>query len=366
MRLLLVGNYPADGQKSMLAYAQMLLRGLRAAGVEVELTAPRAVLLPRGIVPAGLAKWIAYIDKFVIFPIYLVLAARRFDRTHICDHSNGMYLLWLPRTRSSVTCHDVIAIQAARGLVTGWHTGFTGKVLQALNLRGVARARRIVCVSDLTRTQLLDLRNDLAARTTVIRNGLHGDFRMDHAWREVLAASGLGALADAPFFLHVGSNHPRKNRVAVARVFAALLRGMRFANARLVFVGPPPDAPTREVIAEGGFASRVRTVEDASHALLVALYSGAQALIFPSLNEGFGWPIVEAQACGCPVFASNRAPFPEVGADAAVYFDPGDCAAAAAAIETADFEAMRRAGFGNAARFSTDEMIRKLIAVVGS
>jgi glycosyltransferase involved in cell wall biosynthesis len=366
MKLLLVGNYPADGQKSMLAYAQMLLRGLRAAGVEVELTAPRAVLLREGTIPTGLAKWIAYIDKFVIFPLFLVLAARRFDRMHVCDHSNGMYLFWLPRERSSVTCHDVIAIQAARGLVTGWHTGLTGKVLQALNLRGVARAGRIVCVSDLTRMQLLDLRRDLAARTTVIRNALHGDFRADRAWREVLAANGLGALADAPFFLHVGSDHPRKNRVAVARIFAGVLHTKRFANALLVFVGPPPDAPTREVIAEGGFATRVQTVEDASHALLVALYSGAQALIFPSLNEGFGWPIVEAQACGCPVFASNLAPFPEVGGEAAVYFDPGNSATAAATIAKADFEAMRRAGLDNAARFGTDEMIRKLIATVGS
>lgn len=366
MRLLLVGNYPADGQKSMLAYAQMLLRGLRAAGVDVELTAPSVVLLREGATPAGLAKWIAYIDKFVIFPFFLAFAARRFDRTHVCDHSNGMYLFWLPRARTSVTCHDVIAIQAARGLVTGWHTGLTGKVLQALNLHGVARARRIVCASDMTRTQLLDLRRDLAARTTVIHNGLHGDFRMDRAWREVLAENGFDALIDAPFFLHVGSDHPRKNRVSVTRIFAALLKTKRFANAQLVFVGPPPDAPMREAIAEGGFAARVHCVENASHVLLVALYSGAQALIFPSLNEGFGWPIVEAQACGCPVFASNLAPLPEVGADAAVYFDPRDCRAAAAAIESADFEAMRRAGLDNAARFSTDEMIRKLIAAVGS
>jgi glycosyltransferase involved in cell wall biosynthesis len=366
MRLLLVGNYPADGQKSMLAYAQMLLRGLRAAGVDVELTAPRVVLLREGSMPGGLAKWIAYIDKFVIFPLFLVLAARRFDRMHVCDHSNGMYLFWLPRACSSVTCHDVIAIQAARGLVTGWHTGFTGKVLQALNLRGVARARRIVCVSDLTRTQLLDLRRDLATRTTVIHNGLHGDFRADCAWRTVLAENGLSKLADVPFFLHVGSDHPRKNRVTVTRIFHALLNTMRFANAQLVFVGTPPDARMREVIAGGGFAARVFVVEDASHAVLVALYSGAQALIFPSLNEGFGWPIIEAQACGCPVFASNLAPLPEVGADAAIYFDPGDCAAAAAAIEAADFEAMRRAGFDNAARFGTDEMIRKLIAAVES
>lgn len=365
MKVLLVGNYPADGQKSMLAYAQMLLSGLRAAGVEVEFIAPRAVLLRANASVSGLAKWIGYIDKFVIFPLSLARAARRFDRTHVCDHSNGMYLFWLPRERSSITCHDVIAIQAARGLVDGWDTGFTGKVFQALNFRGLARARRIVCVSDLTRTHLLDLSEELAERTVVVRNALHSAFHPDAAWRDTLTANGYGALGARPYFLHVGSDHPRKNRVAVTRIFAHLQRMPRFADTQLVFVGPPPDAAMREVIATGGFAARVHNLEDASHALLVALYSGAQAMIFPSLNEGFGWPVIEAQACGCPVFASGIDPLPEVGGAAAIYFDPADSARAAELVASADFDRMRLAGLDNAARFSIEEMTRKLIATVG-
>lgn len=368
MKVLLVGNYPADGQKSMQAYAQMLLGGLRAAGVEVELTAPRPVLLRllrANASVSGLAKWIGYIDKFVIFPLSLARAARRFDRTHVCDHSNGLYLFGLPRERSSITCHDVIAIQAARGLVDGWHTGFTGKVLQALNFHGMVRARRIVCVSDLTRTHLLDLREDLAQRTSVVRNALHSAFHPDPDWRAVLGANGYGALGTRPYFLHVGSDHPRKNRVAVTRIFAHLQRMPRFAAAQLVFIGPPPDAAMREVIATGGFAARVHTVEDASHSLLVALYSGAQAMIFPSLNEGFGWPVIEAQACGCPVFASGIDPLPEVGGAAAVYFDASDSARAAELVARANFERMTLAGLDNASRFSIDEMTRKLIATVG-
>lgn len=365
MKVLLVGNYPPDGQKSMLAYAQMLLTGLRAAGVQVEFIAPRPVLLRSGASMSGLAKWIGYIDKFVIFPFSLARAARRFDRTHVCDHSNGMFLFWLPRARSSITCHDVIAIQASRGLVEGWHTGFSGKVFQALNFHGMARARSIVCVSDLTRTNLLSLREDLAQRTSVVLNALHSAFRPDPEWGAALSAQGDGALAERPYFLHVGSDHPRKNRVAVTRIFAHLQRMPRFADAQLVFVGPPPDAAMREVIATGGFASRVHAIEDASHALLVALYSGAQAMLFPSLNEGFGWPVIEAQACGCPVFAACIDPLPEVGGAAAVYFDPADSAHAAQLVASANFERMKLAGLDNAARFSIDEMTRKLIATVG-
>jgi glycosyltransferase involved in cell wall biosynthesis len=365
MKVLLVGNYPPDVQKSMLAYAQMLMSGLRAAGVDVEFIAPRAVLLRGNTSEEGIAKWIGYIDKFMIFPFTLARAARRFDRTHVCDHSNGMYLFWLPRERSSITCHDVIAIQAARGLVDGWRTRLTGKVLQALNFHGMARARRIVCVSELTRTHLLALSEDLAARSFVVRNALHSAFHPDAAWRDTLTANGYGALGARPYFLHVGSEHPRKNRVAVTRIFAHLQRMPRFADAQLVFVGPPPSSAMREVITTGGFAARVHSIEDASHELLVALYSGAQAMIFPSLNEGFGWPVIEAQACGCPVFASGIDPLPEVGGAAAIYFDPADSARAAELIASANFERMTLAGLDNASRFSIEEMTRKLIAAVG-
>ncbi|MBC8009252.1 MAG: glycosyltransferase, partial [Burkholderiales bacterium] len=68
---------------------------------------------------------------------------------------------------------------------------------------------------------------------------------------------------------------------------------------------------------------------------LEALYNLAEGLLFPSLAEGFGWPVAEAQACGCPVFASERAPITEVGGSHAVYFDPVDPPAAARIIAAA-------------------------------
>jgi hypothetical protein len=92
---------------------------------------------------------------------------------------------------------------------------------------------------------------------------------------------------------------------------------------------------------------------------LRALYSGAEALLFPSLEEGFGWPIAEAQACGCPVVTSNRAPMTEVGGDAAFYVDPLDYESAAAT--TAGIIGLRKelhdASVQNASRFDTQKMI---------
>jgi glycosyltransferase involved in cell wall biosynthesis len=68
---------------------------------------------------------------------------------------------------------------------------------------------------------------------------------------------------------------------------------------------------------------------DPSNEELQALYSCANLMLFPSLQEGFGWPIIEAQACGCPVVTSNRMPMTEIGGDAATYIDPDNIQEAA-------------------------------------
>lgn len=361
MRLLLVGNYPPDRQQSMQAYARLLLNGCRMLGIDAELVAPRAVLLPATKDPVGFKKWIAYLDKFIIFPMRLRHMAQSADWTHVCDHSNGMYLLWLTGSQCSVTCHDVIAMQAARGSVTGWRTSLTGKLLQKLNLAGVSRARKIVCVSNMTRNELVGLRCDVESKTVVVPNALHSQFAFNPAWGAALKPHFLAWLAHERYFLHVGSDHPRKNRPAVLRIFAELRRRSSFSDTYLVFVGPPPDDAMRQFIEENDLDSRVIAVEDAPLPLLIALYSGAEALIFPSLNEGFGWPVVEAQACGCPVFASNLPPMPEVGGKAAVYIDPENHSRTAAAIAEANLDEMKHAGLKNAARFGVDAMIRELV-----
>jgi glycosyltransferase involved in cell wall biosynthesis len=109
----------------------------------------------------------------------------------------------------------------------------------------------------------------------------------------------------------------------------------------------------------------VHVVVGATNAELEALYSLAAGLVFPSLAEGFGWPVAEAQACGCPVFTSDRAPLPEVGGDAAVYFDPSDSAAAAELIALAwpERERLAAAGLERATAWSPARMIERYTAL---
>jgi len=89
---------------------------------------------------------------------------------------------------------------------------------------------------------------------------------------------------------------------------------------------------------------------------LRALYSGATALLFPSLYEGFGWPIAEAQSCGCAVITSSRPPMTEVAGGAALLIDPMDEAGAAATIaeSLANLSRLREPGLANAKRFDPE------------
>jgi len=117
--------------------------------------------------------------------------------------------------------------------------------------------------------------------------------------------------------------------------------------------------PMREFVRENRLERHVIQAREPSDEELRALYSGAAALLFPSLYEGFGWPLIEAQSCGCPVITSNRPPMTEVAGDSALYIDPADERAASALIaEALDRLYLRReSGFRNVERFSMDRIL---------
>lgn len=364
MKVLLIGNYPPDDQKSMLAFSAMLERELPRLGCEVRVLAPRAHVA-RLPMPRALRKWAGYLDKFILFLPALARQARWADVVHVCDHSNAMYMPRLTRHANVLTCHDVIAIQAARGIVRDWQVGITGRIFQKLIASGFAYADRLVCVSAATHRHVLGLGLADPARMHVVPMGLNNEFGPLAAdvVRQCLASHGLDP--QAPYLLHVGHEHARKNRMAVLRSFADLQKNPASSPVQhLVFVG---SALTQEMIAlvagQPDLATRVHVLRDVSHDDLRALYCGAAALLFPSLQEGFGWPIIEAQACGCPVFTSDLAPMNEIGSAAAVYVDPRDPVAIAQAIRHAAprLAAMREGGLANAAHYSAAHMASRYV-----
>ena len=363
MRIVLIGNYVADVQESMLRYADLLRAGLSEAGHEVTLAAPQSRLKSAG--PSGIRKWIGYIDKFVLSPRQLAQAARRADVVHVCDHSNSMYVPAKSSVPYVATCHDLLAVRGALGEVSDCPASFTGQYLQRSILRGLRRANAVACVSNATLRDAQRLLNGYQGKLALVPNSLNYPYRPLDARvvRERLAERGLRDTGS--YVLSVGSSHRRKNRECTLHALAKI--GSAW-NGKLVFAGQPLSDELRALARQLGVENRVAEVLKPSNEALEALYSGALALLFPSRFEGFGWPVIEAQACACPVICSDREPMPEVSGGAAILCGPEDHDAFGQAILALSREPARRAelarrGLANAERYGRPAMIDRFVTL---
>jgi glycosyltransferase involved in cell wall biosynthesis len=220
---------------------------------------------------------------------------------------------------------------------------------QAPILRTAASAHAIVCDSRFTA-------NDVARYLDVAPHRLHSiALGVDPAF----APGDLGALPAAlrgrPYVQYVGAHDPHKN---VTTLIAAHRRAFPAGDVALVFTRPNPQAAGAIVC------------ENASLTTLVALYRGAAIVAVPSLYEGFGLPVVEAQACGAPVLAARATALPETGGDAAAYVDePRDVDLWARTLlrlvdDPAARAAMADAGPRQAALFRWDTCARRTFEVL--
>ena len=200
-----------------------------------------------------------------------------------------------------VTVHDLALVRHPEAF-PGWHRATGARALRA----AVAAADAIVCVSAFTRDELVDLLGVPPERTRIVPNAVDPVF------------SPSGARADGDYVLAVGTLEPRKNLHAA--VEAARLVGVELRVAGAAGWGG--------VDVDGW-------IGEPSDDELAALMRGARCLVYPSLYEGFGLPVLEAMACGTPVVASRGGATEEVAGGAAILVDPRDPAAIAAGIEEA-------------------------------
>ena len=362
MKVLLVGNYPGDRQESMRRYADLLLEQLQARGYDVTLLVPPVVL--SRLVPSSspMHKWLGYIDKFVLFRRALRREAGAADIVHICDHSNSMYVPVVRHMPHLITCHDILAIRSALGHFPENPVSISGRLFQRLIAHALKGATTIVCISGKTRDDLVEYLDIPPDRLQVVHSSLHWPYAPVAPERTAAVLEELAIPAGRPFFLHVGA-HWYKNRFAVLRIFAALRGQPELSQALLLMTAGPWAPEFQHFLDEHGLSADVRTIDNPTNAQLQALYSGAHAFIFPSLAEGFGWPILEAQACGCPVAVPDHPPMNVIASEAAILIDTENPAEAASAIARAlaNRSAIRQAGFENLSRFTPERMISAYI-----
>jgi glycosyltransferase involved in cell wall biosynthesis len=188
--------------------------------------------------------------------------------------------------------------------------------------RSIAAARLIICPSAATRDAVIRHFGVAPARCRVIPHGVETEFALpvSPAVRDAVKARyGL----PAHYLLQVGTVQPRKNYVTTLRALARIPTGQRIPLVVVGGFGWKYD-PVVETVRELDLAGWVRFVGYAPLEELPALYQLAEAVAFPSLDEGFGLPVLEGFAAGTPVIASTAGAIPEVAGDAALLGEPED------------------------------------------
>ena len=253
-----------------------------------------------------------------------------------------------------ITVHDIIRFFDLKGYGVFIHRpNLRDKLYLSLDYRGVKKATRVIAVSQTTKRALVQYLGIPEEHISVVYEGI------DHqVFRPVKRR-----LIHYPYILFVGSEHPRKNFVGLLKSFNRLKSEGNFEELRLVKVGQAGGSESEfrkqslKVIEELGLQEKVIFTEYVAEDDLPAYYSAAECLILPSFYEGFGFPPLEAMACGCPVIVSNRSSLPEVTGDAAIQVDPDNVEEMAATLHNVLTDqqlrnALVNKGFRRAAEFT--------------
>ncbi|HKZ34322.1 MAG TPA: glycosyltransferase family 1 protein, partial [Patescibacteria group bacterium] len=193
-----------------------------------------------------------------------------------------------------------------------------------------------------------------ANKISVVYEGYRKDY-FKHLGKSMVENDLKKLKVTPPFLLFVGTIQPRKNVMRLIQAFSKLASD--YPSLSLCLVGKKGwlSDDVYALPTQLGLSDRVKFLGHVKEEDLVALYNGAELLVFPSLFEGFGLPVVEAFACGLPVVTSSTSSLPEVGGDACVYVEPTSIEEIEGAIRRVLSNTMLR-----------DELIRKGLKQAGT
>jgi glycosyltransferase involved in cell wall biosynthesis len=303
---------------------------------------------------AEAARWKQQLSRLIVYPAQVALL-RGVDAVHILDHSFANLLRWVkPGVKKVVTVHDLIPLLDSTGLTRTQVQRFRERV------GWLDQADLLLCVSEFTKVTVIEQLGIHESKIRVLPNGVE--------LPDVASMGNRSRALDALQFpieatsklLVVGSNLERKNLRLIPEVLRHLkAKGL---SPAIIRVGPAFRDDLRQAILSIIDADHLVELGLVSDETLSAAYRAADLLFFPSKLEGFGLPVLEAMAHGCPVVCSNSSSLSEVGGEAALYFDPSDAAAAAqqVSIVATERERLRSAGLDRAKQFTWAQHWAKL------
>lgn len=322
MHLVFFCHPPFMRSQSMPRFARMIGDAMKDKGHQIEYWSPRD-RCHRMLESTRLAKWAGYVDQYIIFPLEVRWRLRsQAARTLyvFCDQALGPWVPLVHQHPHVVHAHDLLALRSALGLIAENPTSFTGQLYQRYIRRGFRKAAHFISVSQRTRRDLAEFGSVRGQTSEVVYNGLNYPYQRMEQPQAIDTLRQAGVQADARgHLLHIGGGQWYKNTAGVIRLYAHY--AARHADPLpLLMVSPEPgSAEVLEALATVPSQGKVSFKQGLDNEAIQAAYSLAQVFLFPSLAEGFGWPIIEAQACGCPVITTDDAPMNEIGGPLAHY-----------------------------------------------
>jgi glycosyltransferase involved in cell wall biosynthesis len=304
-------------------FTEMLASGMKDRGHNVDIWIPKQIL-SRLTSRSTFRKWLGYFDQYIIFP----MVARQYISR---KGTNTLYVFtdlalgpWVPLVASKahvIHCHDFLALQSATGAIKENKTSWTGKVYQSFIRKGYQKGKNFISVSEETNTNLSNYLGKSVTSQKVVYNGLKRAFKfVDPQTSRRYIQQATGIPTSNGYIVHVGGNQWYKNRLGVVEIYNAF-RETCSDRIPLLLVGEMPSEDLFTVIRKAPFAADIYILPEKDDQFIQHAYSGASVLLYPSLAEGFGWPIAEAMACGTLVITTNQAPMTEVGGAAAFYIE---------------------------------------------
>ncbi len=223
----------------------------------------------------------------------------------------------------------------------------------------IKSAERLIAVSEFTKADIVDYFKVPEEKISIIYSGVGKNLKRLSELNDDLAAFKKRRALEKPFILYLGALEPRKNIISLVRVFNILKKEVFYNDWRLVLAGGSRwlSGELEREIKNSPYLDDIMVLEKISEEEKIFLYNSAKVFVYPSFFEGFGFPPLEAQACGVPVAASNRTSLPEILGESAYLFDPWRLEDMYAGIKTltqdsAVRERMIKLGLENVAKFS--------------
>lgn len=364
------------GSQSMPRYANWLAKGMEERGHSVQVWSPRPLFYNIPF-PRAFKKWLGYIDQYILFPIRVKQQLKKNSSNTLYVFTDNALGPWVPLVKNRlhvVHCHDFLAQRSALGEIPENPTSWSGKIYQSYIRKGYRNGKNFISISENTQKDLHRLLGFNPKRSLVVYNGLNQNFEAveDIGNQRAVYSELLGIDLKKGFILHVGGNQWYKNRSGVVAFYNAWRRNASL-HLPLILVGEQPNEMLKYLKDTSPYSADIYTLHGVSDEIVRGLYASSTVFVFPSLAEGFGWPIAEAMASGCPVITTNEPPMTEVGGSAAYYVDrmPKDnvgdwaskeCDVLEEIVKLSDFERETRVKLGlqNSCRFDSENALNKI------